>query len=129
MAEAKSMAAETDQTVASSLSCLIIDAGTSFFSSSARARVKTAIRSIIAPRSNPKAVEVVSNRATEGGLAVFPSRSMLKMKGSKITVKRRTQFRRSVVFVSMGRADIILVYLTQIVMSTRKLKPNVMMSL
>ena len=47
---------------------------------------------------------------------------MLKVNGSSATVKSRTPFRSMVPLVSTGRTDIILVYLSQIDISTMKLR-------
>lgn len=103
-AEIRKTPEETNQITASSRSCLVMDAGTSNFSSSARASVKTPMMSTTTPRSNSHDEDAVSNRATGGGLAVLPSLRILKMNGSRITAKRRMQLSRNVALVSMGNA-------------------------
>jgi hypothetical protein len=108
-AETRKIPAEVNQMPASDLRRPSISDGTSRFSSSANAKVKMPMMSIIAPMSLPNDDEAASNRVGDGCKLEFADRKMLKMKGSRDTVKRRMVLSVIVVLVSTGRADMIRV--------------------
>lgn len=96
-------------------------AGINFLSSLVSSCVKNAIIKFIRPRS-------IAKTAVDSSGSIWPGIGCVLMRlnryGSIETRKRRKKLAAKIESFSTGSADIILVYLTQIAASMRKLKPK-----
>ena len=68
-------------------------------------------------------------RAAPNGFGVFPERNVLNRKGSSDTAKSSTVFKTDVLLVSMGSADVTLVYLIHTEIRMMKLNAKLSRSL